>query len=62
MLPHMQKIDPEKLLFDLIAFDGAANVQNAGALMEQAHYLALIWEGHGCQTNSRDVLVCQVGY
>ena len=35
MLPHMQKIDPEKTLFDLIAFDGAANVQKAGALMEQ---------------------------
>ena len=31
----MQKIDPEKTLFDLIAFDGAANVQKAGALMEQ---------------------------
>ena len=35
MLPHMRKIDPEKNLFDLIAFDGAANVQKAGALMEQ---------------------------
>ena len=35
MLPHMQKIDPEKTLFDLNAFDGAANVQKAGALIEQ---------------------------
>ena len=35
MLPHMQKIDQEKTLFDLIAFDGAANVQKAGSLMEQ---------------------------
>ena len=35
MLPQMQKIDPEKTLFDLIAYDGAANVQKAGALMEQ---------------------------
>ena len=31
----MQEIDPEKNLFDLIAFDGAANVQKAGALIEQ---------------------------
>ncbi len=29
------KIDPEKTLFDLISFDGAGNVQNPGALMEQ---------------------------
>ena len=27
MLPHMHQIDSEKNLFDLIAFDGAANVQ-----------------------------------
>ena len=26
-LPSMQQIDPEKKLFDLIAFDGATNVQ-----------------------------------
>jgi hypothetical protein len=31
----MQQIDPEKKIFDLIAFDGAANVQKAGALIEQ---------------------------
>ncbi len=35
MLPRMRQIDPEKNLFDLIAFDGAANVQKAGALIEQ---------------------------
>jgi hypothetical protein len=31
----MRQIDPEKNLFDLIAFDGTANVQKASALMEQ---------------------------
>jgi hypothetical protein len=35
MLPLMRQIDPEKKLFDLIAFDGAANVQKAGALIQQ---------------------------
>ena len=35
MLPHMQQIDPEKWLFNLIAFDGAENVQKAGALIGQ---------------------------
>jgi hypothetical protein len=31
----MQKIDPDRTLFDLIALDGAADVQNTGILMEQ---------------------------
>jgi hypothetical protein len=31
----MRQINPEKNLFDLIAFDGTANVQKAGALMGQ---------------------------
>jgi hypothetical protein len=35
MLHHIQQIDLEKKLFDLIAFHGAANVQKAGALIEQ---------------------------
>ena len=35
MLPHMCQIDPENNSFGLIAFDGAANVQKPGALMEQ---------------------------
>ena len=33
MLPYMEQIDPVKNLFDLIAFDGAVNIQNIGALM-----------------------------
>ena len=36
MLPKMREIDPErKHYFDLIAFDGAANVQKAGTLINQ---------------------------
>ena len=35
MLHGTQQIDPEKKLFDLIALHGAANVQKAGALIEQ---------------------------
>ena len=35
ILPRMQQIDPEKQLFDLVAFDGAANVQKARALIDQ---------------------------
>ena len=41
MLPCMRQIDPEKKLFDLIAFDGDANVQKAGALIEQYSHDAL---------------------
>lgn len=48
-------------MFDLIAFDGAGNVQKAGALLEQhfprctlSHaYLA----SHDCQITARDVPV-----
>ena len=32
-IPHFQRIDPEGVLFDLIYFDGAANVQLAGRFM-----------------------------
>ncbi len=35
MLPRMRELDPRRELFDLIAFDGAANVQKAGKLIEQ---------------------------
>ena len=35
MLPHIHKIDPDRMLFDLIAFDGTAGVQKAGILMGQ---------------------------
>ena len=35
MLPKMREIDPERKHFDLIAFDGAANVQKAGSLINQ---------------------------
>jgi hypothetical protein len=35
MLHHMYKIDPDKTMFDLIAFDGATNVQKAAILIKQ---------------------------
>jgi hypothetical protein len=35
MLPKIREIDPERKHFDLIAFDGAANVQKAGMLINQ---------------------------
>ncbi len=35
MLPKMRLLDPDKILFDWISFDGASNVQKAGSLIEQ---------------------------
>ena len=35
MLSKMREIDPKRKHFDLIAFDGAANVQKAGMLINQ---------------------------
>ena len=32
-LPHMQKLDPEKRVVDLLYFDGASNVQKAGDII-----------------------------
>ena len=32
-LPHFKKIDPHKKFIDLVAFDGAANVQKAGRIL-----------------------------
>ena len=32
-LPHLKKIDPNKNIVDLIAFDGAANVQKAASML-----------------------------
>jgi len=34
-MPIMSKVDPEKELFDLVAFDGAANVQKAGRIIKE---------------------------
>ena len=31
--PHFKRIDPDKTLIDLVAFDGAANVQKAGRML-----------------------------
>ena len=36
-LPHMEKIDPNKELIDLVYFDGAGNVQKAGRVL-RVHY------------------------
>ena len=32
-LPHFESIDPNKTIIDLVAFDGAANVQKAGRIL-----------------------------
>ena len=32
-LPHLKKIDPNKNIIDLIAFDGAANVQKSASIL-----------------------------
>ena len=34
-MPIMSKVDPEKELFDLVAFDGTANVQKAGRIIKE---------------------------
>ena len=34
IMPVMMKVDPQKDCFDLVAFDGAANVQKAGRIIQ----------------------------
>jgi hypothetical protein len=43
--PHMEKLDPNHQFFDLILFDGAANVQKAGRIIEAKYSRATVLHG-----------------
>jgi hypothetical protein len=43
--PHLEKLDPEQKLLDLILFDGASNVQKAGQIIEAKYERATVLQG-----------------
>ena len=43
--PHMDRIDPEKKFFDVVFFDGASNMQNAGTILQVSHPRLFVMHG-----------------
>lgn len=57
MLPHMRDIDPDKSVIDLVTFDGAKNIQNAGQILSTIYPRITVTHGaeHSCTLFFTDI-------
>ena len=57
ILPIMKKIDPHKDRINVVAFDGASNVQKAAALLKEHFPVVTVIQGVEQTIAQRDFLI-----